>query len=161
MSTGRKITIIVSGVVAVSGISFMIYNRIRKRAMIQRIEEIIVAESKAVTDSSTSSTSDIASGVGSAAWNRSVLPVAKVTEYGKLIYDSKGWTYDNEDAIYSTIAKLKNKIQVSQVNQYIQSRNGGVDMILWLQQFVDKKGPSGELYMDMIINHISKLPKTS
>lgn len=160
--TGKQILIIASSMIAVGGATYLVYNRFRKLNMIDRINQELDSEGKAISESSgTQSTADISTGVGSAAWNRSALPVDRVIEYGKKIYESKGTFYDNEDVIYSTIQKLKNKIQVSQVNQYVQSRNGGVDMLLWLQQFMDKKAPSGELYYDLIVKHISRLPKTS
>ncbi len=157
---GRNITILISSVVAVGGISFFVYNRFRKKGMIASIEKQIADYKSTGQAGSGANTTDVVSGIGTAAWNRSALSVKKVIEYGDKIRKAKGTFKDSDDVVYSTIVKLTNKVQLSQIDTYVQDLNGGVALIPWLEQWMDTKDPSGELYLDKVKEYISKLPKT-
>lgn len=155
-----KIIVITSAVVVGLVSIYAIANRNRKIKMIKDIEAKL-KKYKESSESSGQSQVDIAKGLSPATLKRSQLPINKVTEYGKKIYEAKGYTYDNEDVVYSTIKNLKNQVQVAQISGYIESRTGGVKLMDWLPQWVDKIAPDGEYYLDKIRNFISNLPKSA
>jgi hypothetical protein len=123
MASNRKLIIIISGIIVASSTTYLIYNRIRKKAIIKRIEDAIKDVEN--PESAIGDESDIQySKAFDPKYYKTVSTIlikdVTLTDIVKNIYKSlDGW--NKNDKLLIEFDKFKNKAQVSQASEKFAS----------------------------------------
>lgn len=119
MANKRKLIIVVSGIIVASSVSYLIYNRIRKKAIIKRIEEAIKDTENPETALGDESDIQYAKAFDPKYYKTVSTILIKdlpLTDIVKNIYKAlQGW--NKNDLLLVEFDKFKNKAQVSQASE--------------------------------------------
>jgi len=148
------------GVLAISGIAtYVVLEQQRKKLQIEYNELLTYAKSNANLTGTAADLAIKGNAFDPTAWRSNTscpkLPLAKVREYAKTIYDAKGLVYDQETNVVGVFRQINNKCDVSRLADVFQQMYKR-DLYTYLKSFMVNFGGTDYLaQVNDIVNEMN------